>query len=77
MNEGCKLKDMAAELLKQGLEPDMTTRSQAAPTQGKIKLPLFPSSQNAPASRMTIEEILALEQEILHQEDLQRVDITL
>jgi len=77
VHEGRKLKDVAAELLRRGLEPDTTIRSRPATTKEEIKLPLFPSPQSAPASRMTIEEILALEQETLNQEDLQRVGITL
>ena len=77
VHEGRKLKDVAAELLRRGLASDMAARSQAAVTRAEIKLPFFPSPQNAPASRMTTEEILALEQEALYQEDLQRVGITL
>jgi hypothetical protein len=44
---------------------------------GIIKLPLFPSPNSAPASRMSIADLLALEQETLHQEDLQRLGLSL
>ncbi len=77
VNEGRKLKDVAADLLERGFA-----------TEEKVKLPFSPSvvietnsnglpvvicRKNSPASRMTIEELLTLEQETLHQEDLQRL----
>lgn len=71
VKEGRKLKDVAAELLRQGLEP--RDRPARPAERGAIKLPLFPSTPDAPAARMTIEELLALEQESLYQEDLQRL----
>ena len=71
VNEHRKLKDIAAELLRRGLSakplPPVREARSATP------FPLFPASANAPASHMTAEELLALEQETLHQEDIQRL----
>jgi plasmid stability protein len=73
---GCKVEEVATELLKRALAPGKATSPPPA-TKGKIKLPLFPSPVTAPASRMSTAELLALEQETLHQEDLQRLDLSL
>lgn len=75
VHEGRKLKDVAAELLRRGLAPDPAPKSAAG--EGEIKLPLFPSDPDAPASRMTTKELLALEQDALYQEDLQRLGLSL
>lgn len=76
-HEGRKVEDVAAELLKRALAPEKTPRSAHLATKGMIKLPLFPSPKTAPASRMSTAELLALEQETLHQEDLQRLGLSL
>ena len=73
---GCKVEEVAAELLKRALAPGKTISTSPA-TKGMIKLPLFPSPKTAPASRMSTAELLALEQETLHQEDLQRLGLSL
>ena len=75
VHEGRKLKDVAAELLERGLREKSPDDS--PPVRQAIRLPLFPSSPDAPASKMTTEELLALEQEALHQEDLQRLGLPL
>lgn len=75
--EGRKLKDVATELLKKGMASEKTPLAAATAQKGAIKLPLFPSSKNAPASRMSVGELLTLEQETLHQEDLQRLGLSL
>jgi len=71
VNEHRKLKDIAADLLRRGLSaapvPGIRETKSATP------FPLFPASSDAPASQMTAEELLALEQETLHQEDNQRL----
>ena len=77
VHEGRKLKDVAEELLKRGLNSEKTSRTVPTATKGTIKLPLFPSPKTAPASRMTTAELLALEQETLLREDLQRVGLAL
>ena len=71
-----KLKDVAAELLQRGLSSEKTSRTAPTATKGAIKLPLFPSPKTAPASRMSPEELLGLEQETLNQEDLQRLGLS-
>jgi hypothetical protein len=73
---GCKVEEVAAELLKRALAPGKSISVPPA-TKGTIKLPLFPSPNSAPASRMSTAELLALEQKTLHQEDLQRLGLSL
>jgi hypothetical protein len=77
VHEGRKLKDVAADLLKRGLSAENSATQPQSAKKGVIKLPLFPSPKTAPASRMTVEELLALEQKTQHQEDLQRLDLPL
>ena len=68
VHEGRKIKDIVAAFIAEGL----AARSAAAkPQRGHIELPLFPSGADAPAQRMTIDEILAAEQAILTQQDLE------
>jgi len=76
-HEGRKPEDVAAGLLQRGLVPLESSGPARNAIKGEITLPLFPSSKDAPASRMTIDELLALEQETLHQEDLQRLGLPL
>jgi plasmid stability protein len=73
---GCKIEDVAAELLKRALATGKNLSTPPA-TKGTVKLPFFPSPETAPASRMSTAELLALEQETLHQEDLQRLGLSL
>jgi hypothetical protein len=50
-HDGRKLKDVAAELLKRGLNSEATSRTVPTATKGTIKLPLFPSPNlNTPTS---------------------------
>lgn len=77
VHEGRKLKDVAADLLKRGLSGEKSKVPAPAAKKGAIKLPLFPSPKTAPASRMTAKELLALEQQTQHQEDIQRLDLSL
>ncbi len=65
---GCKVEEVATELLKRALAAGKATSTRPA-TKGKIKLPLFPSPVTAPASRMSTAELLALEQETRCQVD--------
>ena len=81
VHEGRKLKDVAAELLTRGLT-DPCQPANPKPFKPHIEiqangLPVICCGKNAPASRMTIEELLALEQETLLREDLQRVGLAL
>jgi hypothetical protein len=77
VHEGRKLKDVAADLLKRGLNSEKISPPFPSPRKAEIKLPLFPSPKSAPASRMSTGKLLAIEQETLHQEDLQRLGLSL
>jgi hypothetical protein len=77
VHEGRKLKDVAAELLKRGLAGSVTHVKQK-PVNPRIEiqansLPVIRCGKDAPASRMTTAELLSLEQETLHREDIQRI----
>jgi hypothetical protein len=81
IHEGRKLKDVAAELLNRGLA-DSGKPAKPKPFKPRIEiqangLPVICCGKDAAASRMTTEELLALEQETLLQEDLQRVGLAL
>jgi plasmid stability protein len=77
VHEGRKLKDLAADLLKRGLAgPKTPAKPQPAKPKIEIQangLPVVRCAADAPAKRMGAAELLALEQETLHQEDLQRL----
>lgn len=77
VHEGRKLKEVAADLLKRGLAaPETTAKSRTAKPKIEIQaggLPVVRCKANAPAKRMTAGELLALEQESLAQDDLQRL----
>ena len=75
-HDGRKLKDVAAELLKRGLNSEKTSGTVPTATKGTIKLPLFPSPKTAPASRMSTKALLVLEQETLNQEDLRHLGLS-
>lgn len=73
VNEGRKLKDVASEVFRRGME-----RSEGLACKGErreIKLPLFESGSKAPApaSKMSTRELLELEQQTQMEEDLKRV----
>lgn len=83
LRDGRKLNDAVADLLRKGLAGSTAPRPQAAanasvrittdPTTG---LPVIICDPNAPASKMTIKELLALEQETQTQEDLERLGLS-
>lgn len=77
VREGRKLKDVAADLLKRGLGAEKIPAPIPLAQKTSIKLPLFPTPKSAPASRMSTKELLAIEQETMHQEDLQRLGLSL
>ncbi len=68
VHEGRKIKDIVATFIAEGLAKKAGT---AQPQKGHIDLPLFPSIPGAPACQMTIEEILAAEQAILTEQDIE------
>jgi hypothetical protein len=69
VNEGRKLKEVVTELLRCGLEQGAALPQATAPQKGKIAFPFFPSSTKAPASQMTIDALVALEQSTQLEED--------
>lgn len=74
------LKRFVADLLVKGLESPAVTSDSAAPLPEGIVLnesgfPVFRSKPNAPATHMTAEELIALEQQTLKEEDLKRAGI--
>ena len=77
VHEGRKLKDVAADLLRRGLAGPETA-AQSKPARPKIEiqasgLPVVRCAANAPATRMTADELLALERQSLDQDDLLRL----
>lgn len=68
LNEGRRMKDVAAEVFRKGLNVS-ATKAKAVGERGKLLLPLFPTKANAPAKRMSAEQLLELEQQALHQGD--------
>jgi len=73
VHEGRKLKDVAAEVFRRGLVQPKTA---AKVTRHRITLPLIQCAPDAPASRMSAEEIIALEQESQTREDLERLGLS-
>lgn len=72
VNQGKTLRDVIADLLRQGLEQPSPTVSRCTARRGTIELPLFPSSPNAPAQRMSVDELVVAEQQTLTRDDLER-----
>ena len=77
VHEGRKLKDVAADLLARGLaSPETTTQKKLAKPKIELQasgLPVVRCAANAPARRMTAAQLLALEQQSLVNDDLQRL----
>ena len=74
------LKRLVADLLSQALETWVSTRCAPPPLPDGVELnergyPVFCCAPGAPASRMTAEELIALEQKILESEDMQRAGL--
>jgi hypothetical protein len=82
VHERSKLKDVAAAALRRGLriEPQAGALSSDSLPEGIMLnqrgFPVFCCAPNAPASRMTAEELIALEQKIIEEEDLKRAGLT-
>jgi len=81
IRENRKLKDVVAELLKRGLlAPAKAAKPELAKPRITVQangLPLIRCGADAPARRMSVSELLALEQSTLYQEDLQRLGLAL
>jgi plasmid stability protein len=78
--QGRKLKEVMADALRSGLSLESTGQPPTRPsitTDPELGHLLVQGPPNAPISKMTIEEILILEQDSLYQEDLQRVGVTI
>lgn len=77
VHQGRKLKDVAADLLRRGLAaPEGPAPPRPAKPRVDIEangLPVVRCAADAPAQRMTVDELLAMERESLDREDLHRL----
>ena len=76
------VKDLVAEFLRQGLGMAPLKGAEQRPSSpmvkiGKRGLPVIQCAPNAPATRMSTAELLALEQETQTEEDLKRAGLSL
>jgi len=76
------VKDLVADFIRQGLGMAPRGKAEKRPASSKVKigengLPVIRCAPNAPATRMSVEELLALEQEARTEEDLQRAGLPL
>lgn len=69
VNEGRKLKEVVSDLLRFGLAKGNALANAPLPLKGKVALPLFSSSPKAPASEMSLEVLISLEQAAQLEED--------
>lgn len=74
------LNDVATDALRNGLQIKVPAQTESATEPEGLMLtedgfPVIQCEPDAPASRMTIEELLALEQESLLEEDLKRAGL--
>ncbi len=70
VNEDRKVKNIVATFIADGLA---TNTAAPEPQKGHIDLPLFPSILGTPACEMTMEQIIAADQAILAQQDLENL----
>ena len=75
--QGRTLRDLAADFLRQGLGMAAVNAAPNVPadsmvTIGAEGLPVIRSGSNAPAASMGLDALLALEQQALTREDIQR-----
>jgi hypothetical protein len=77
VNEGRKMKDLAAELLHRGLASPSAPPTRQPPKPRIVTqadgLPVVRCAADAPATRMSTDALLSLEQEAITREDLQRL----
>lgn len=76
------VKDLIAEFIRQGLGMAPLGRGKKRPVSsmvaiGERGLPVIRCTPNAPATRMSVEELLALEGESQTEEDLKRAGLSL
>ena len=79
--QGRTLRDLAADLLRQGLGLAAPQRVSTLPPDSLVQInengfPVFRSGASAPAQHMTLEQLLQLEQDALQSEDLKRAGIS-
>jgi hypothetical protein len=77
LHEGQKLKDAVADLLRKGLASSGAPQAPVVTSPRVVKdpetgLPAIICNPKAPASKMTADELIALEQESQTKEDLER-----
>ena len=70
LNENRRLKEVVTDLLRSGLKHGGATDS--VPQKGRMEFPLFATTRIAPASRLSAEELIALEQNAQIEEDQER-----
>lgn len=79
-HDGRSLDDAAADLLRKGLaagdEPPTTAPRPRIGTHPQSGLPYVECSPEAPARRLTVPELLALEHETLDREDRERLGLS-
>jgi hypothetical protein len=82
VQQGLKLKDAVADLLRKGLAASDGAQPVRRKASGRLQkdpatgLPLIVCDPNAPAGKMTMKQLLALEQESQSQEDLERLGLS-
>jgi plasmid stability protein len=79
--QGRTVKDLVAEFLRQGLGMVPLDRPGKRPISERVEiresgLPIIRCRPPAPATRMSVEDLLKLEQETQSEEDLKRAGIT-
>ena len=79
--QGRTIKDLAAEVLRESLGLDKPVKQDQSPVNARIQIdkngfPAFRSAPTVPASGMTIEESLKLEQDAGLAEDLYRAGLS-
>jgi hypothetical protein len=80
--QGRTVKDLVTELLQQGLGLSPAGQAEKRPTSERVQigengLPLITCAPNAPATRLSVEALLALEQDTQTKEDLNRAGLAL
>jgi hypothetical protein len=70
LNENRRLKEVVTDLLRSGLKHGGATDS--VPQKGRMEFPLFATTRIAPASHMSTEALIALEQSVQLEEDQER-----
>ncbi len=70
LNENRRLKEVVTDLLRSGLKHGGANGS--VPQKCRMEFPLFDTTRSAPASRLSAEELIALEQSVQLEEDQER-----